>query len=402
MLTVSEALEHILSDAKPLTGTEHVSLTDAAGRVLAAPVEARVDQPPFSASAMDGYAVRLSDLGGPDGTFLTVIGEAAAGHAFERPIGHGECVRIFTGAPLPDGADAIVIQENVRRDGDTMSVVSGQCDPAHVRRRGADFSKGETLLDNGHELTARDVTLAAAMGHAQLRVRRRPLVGILATGDELVPPGASPRADQIISSNPYGIAAMVSRFGGVPRLLGIARDSREALLERVDQAPDCDVLVTIGGASVGDHDLVAPVLEARGLKLDFWKIAMRPGKPLMFGRLGRQFMIGLPGNPVSSLICTRLFVVPLIARLGGGDDPVAATRELPLAADLGANGPREHYMRARRVADRELGRDAVKPSASQDSALLSVLAEADVLIRRAPHAPALSRGEFVTVIDLDF
>jgi molybdopterin molybdotransferase len=400
LLAVETALARMLDGVEP-TNSESVDLLAAAGRVLACDLAAHLTQPPFDASAMDGYAVRAADVATLP-TTLRLIGEAAAGHAFSGSVGAGEAVRIFTGAPVPAGADAIVIQENVAAEGTIIQVVEGKPDAEHLRRRGGDFREGEAPLKAGRRLTARDVTLAAAMGHATVPVRRRPGVAILATGDELVPPGETPRADQIISSNPYGLAAIVAAAGGKPRLLGIARDTRESLAEKIAAADGADVLLTIGGASVGAHDLVVPALEAAGMTLDFWKIAMRPGKPMIFGRRGAsQRIVGLPGNPVSSLICTRVFVVPLIARLLGDAAPASAPRAALLAAPLEANGPRTHFMRGNFVAG-EGGAPRVAAARSQDSSLLTPLAAADCLIVRPADAPPAAVGDTVAVLDLDF
>lgn len=399
MLSVEEALARIVDGALPLP-SETVPLLGAGGRVLAEPLAARLTQPPFDASAMDGYAVRAADVARVPAR-LEVIGEAAAGHGYGGRVAAGQAVRIFTGAPVPPGADAIVIQENATREGDTVVVREGAIDPEYVRPKGNDFSEGAVLLHPGMRLDARRITLAAAMGHGVLSVSRRPRVAILATGDELVLPGTVPGADQIVCSNPFGIAAMVARAGGDPRLLGIARDTREDLAVRISEARDADILVTIGGASVGDHDLVAPVLQAKGMKLDFWKIAMRPGKPLMFGRLGEQRVLGLPGNPVSSLICARVFLVPLIERLTGINGEALPPVQARTTADLDANGPRQHYMRAIIEPDAD-GMPSVRPVRSQDSSLLSPLAEASGLIVRAPRAPALPSGSMIEVLRLDF
>ena len=398
-LSVAEALGRILDGVTP-TGLETVPLMEACGRVLAANVVATLTQPPFDASAMDGYAVRAADVTQLPAT-LALRGESAAGSAFIGRVGVGETVRIFTGAPVPEGADAIVLQENVIRDGSSVTVQTGRPDRGHIRPRGGDFKEGEILIAAGRRITARDITLAAAAGHATLAVRRRPEVAILATGDELVDPGTRPGAAQIVCSNPYGVAAMVAKAGGTPRLLGIARDTRESLTEKIAAAAGADVLLTIGGASVGDHDLVTPVLQERGMKLAFWKIAMRPGKPLLFGRLGDQRVIGVPGTPVSSLVCTRVFLVPLIRRLLGLESEDDAGLPAVLARDVEANGPRQHYMRAK-LTPRAGALPTVATVASQDSSLLKVLAEADCLLVRAPNAPALPAGSEVTVLPLDF
>jgi molybdopterin molybdotransferase len=398
-LSVDDALRAILAEAAPIDAWETVSLFEAPGRLLAAPLAARLTQPPFDASAMDGYAVRAADVGALPAT-LTIIGEAAAGHGFGGLLGAGQAVRIFTGAPVPAGADAIVIQENTRRDGTTLTVLDGRPDAEHIRPRGGDFAAGQPLLESGRRLTARDITLAAAMGHATLPVRRRPIVALLATGDELVLPGTAPAADQIVCSNPFGVAALLAAAGAEPRFLGIARDDRTDLAAHVALARDADVLITLGGASVGDHDLVGPVLREAGMTLAFWKIAMRPGKPLMFGRLGPQAVLGLPGNPVSSLICTRLFAVPLVHALLGLEAAEAAPGEAVTAVPLAANGPRAHYMRARSTWTTD-GRRCVTPVRSQDSSLLSPLLDADVLVVRPIGAPALSAGATVPVLPLD-
>ncbi len=399
-LTVEEALARILDDAAPISDIETVSLFDAAGRVLARPIAATLTQPPFTASAMDGYAVRASDVATLPAS-LRVIGEAAAGHAFERPLAAGEAVRIFTGGALPTGADAIVIQEDTTRDGDIVRVVSGRLDPEHVRPEGGDFTANQTLIDSGRLLDARAITLAAAAGHATLPVRRRPIVALLATGDELVLPGEAPRADQIVCSNPFGIAAMVRQAGGEPAFLGIARDTRDDLKAHLENGRGADIIVTIGGASVGDHDLVGPVLGELGMSLAFWKIAMRPGKPLMFGKLGGQRVLGLPGNPVSSLVTTRIFLMPLLRALLGLAPERDRSTTAVTTVGLEKNGPRAHYMRGRLGRD-GAGRTTVTPVRSQDSSLLTPLADADCLIVRPINAAAIAAGETVTILPLEF
>lgn len=399
-LTVEEALARIVRGASPIADIQQRDLLAAHGQVLAKPITAGLTQPPFDASAMDGYAVRSADVTRLPAT-LIVIGEAAAGRGFSGRVNPGEAVRIFTGAPVPAGADAIVIQENTDRDANVVVVREGTLDFDHIRPRGGDFTSGEVLLPAGRRLTARDITLAAAMGHGALPVRRPPLVAILATGDELVLPGVTPGPDQIVCSNTFGIAGMVRAAGGTPRLLGIARDTRDSLAERLDAAAGADILVTVGGASVGDHDLVGPVLQSRGMELDFWKIAMRPGKPLMSGRLGKQHVIGLPGNPVSSLVCTRLFVIPLVRALLGLPPEAERQLEARVTCALVPNGPRAHYMRATtgRASDGAL---EVTPVDNQDSSLMRPLSEADCLIVRPIAAPALAAGAHVPVLMLDF
>ncbi|MGH1417436.1 MAG: molybdopterin molybdotransferase MoeA [Hyphomicrobiaceae bacterium] len=402
-LSVDQALARIVEGVAPISATETVSLLDAGGRTTAEAVAAKLTQPPFNASAMDGYAVRIGDVLTLPVT-LSVIGEAAAGHAFtSQTPGKDEAVRIFTGAPVPDGCDAIVIQENTTRDGDRLTVVDGTPDPSHIRPAGGDFKTGETKINANHLLTPRNISLIAAMGHRDIQVRRRPRVAILATGDELVAPGETPGPGQIISSNPVGLAAMVRRAGATADVLDIARDTAESLDEKIALAKhSADILVTIGGASVGDHDLVAPRLKAQGMSLDFWKIAMRPGKPLLFGRFDSMAVLGLPGNPVSSLICGRIFLVPLIHALLGLEANIGLTETMAqLTTKLPANGPRQHYMRAT-VARGENGTREVTPAGSQDSSLLSILADANALIVRPPHATALAPGADVAVLPLDF
>ena len=397
-LSVDEALELLLAGAKPL-GTERISITAAHGRVLAEPLAARLTQPPFDASAMDGYAIRAADVATLPAR-LQLIGESAAGHPFDGRVGAGEAVRIFTGAPVPDGADAVVIQEDTARDGATVIVQGDNVDLRNIRPRGGDFHEGMQLLGVGRRLGPRELSLAASMGYGDVSVWRRPKVAVLSTGDELVAPGETPGVGQIVSSNHLGIGALIHSVGAEVIQLGIARDTQESLIEHVNRAKAADVLVTIGGASVGDHDLVAPVLSQQGMELAFWKIAMRPGKPLMSGRLGDLRVVGLPGNPVSSLICARVFLVPLVEHLAGAPRPADVTRPAKTAVAIDANGPRQHYMRATLATGAD-GALVVTPVRSQDSSLLSPLAIADCLLVRPPRAAAVAAGDIVPVLSLD-
>lgn len=399
-LSVSEALTRILH-AVTVMASEQVALADANGRILAEDVAATLTQPPFDASAMDGYAVCMSDVARLPAT-LEVIGEAAAGSGFSGTLGPGQAVRIFTGAPVPQGADAIVIQENTNQADGQVTVHDGTPDPNHIRPRGLDFSRGDTLLRAGDKLSARTLTLAAAMGHSHLTVRRKPRVAIIATGNELVLPGEAVGQDQIVCSNPFGLLAMTNAAGGDGQFIGIARDDREALRAALAQTKDADIIVTIGGASVGDHDLVGPVFKEAGMALDFWRIKMRPGKPLLFGRLNTQRVLGLPGNPTSSLICARVYLVPLIAALLGQDPtPLTEGEAATLSEALPANGPREHYMRG--VIEHRDGQSMhVRALSKQDSSMLTPLANADCLIIRESHAPKADVNDKVIVLKLDF
>jgi molybdopterin molybdotransferase len=397
LLSVEEALKRLLSDAVPLAA-ETVPIGEAGERVLAAPLKALRTQPPFPASAMDGYAVRAADLS--VGARLAVIGEAPAGAPFAGSVGAGQALRIFTGGAVPDGVDTILIQENAKRlDAGTVEVLETVAAGRHIRRAGLDFAEGEALLDKGRLLDAAALSLAAAANHASVPVVRRPIVAVLATGDELLPPGSAPGPGQIIASNSYGVAAVTRAAGGQVLDLGIVRDDRAEMAARIRPALDAnaDIIVTLGGASVGDHDLVHEVLTGEGMALDFWKIAMRPGKPLMFGRLGGTRVVGLPGNPVSSLVCAHLFLKPLVARLAGRSaDP--DIREATLAADMDANDSRQDYVRA--AVDSGSGRLVVKPFGTQDSSMLKILADANGLVIRPPHAPAAPAGTAVPVLML--
>ncbi len=397
LLPVEQALTRILDGVAPLA-SETVGLMEARGRVLSAPIVARLTQPPFDSSAMDGYAVRAEDVARVPAT-LTVVGELQAGKRHAGALRAGQAVRIFTGAPLPEGADTVVIQENTERSGDGVRITEVAEPGANVRMSGGDFRAHETLLEAGLPIDAAAILLAASAGHAGLPVRRKPRIAILATGDELVEPGTAPGPDQIVSSNPYGLAALIARAGGEAQILGIAGDTHDALEPKIAAARGSDVLVTIGGASVGDHDLVRPALDAAGMTLDFWKVAIRPGKPMLFGRMDGTRVLGLPGNPVSCLVAARVFLVPLIASLLGRA-PALGEQTAVLARDLPANGPRQHYMLARFEPSAD-GRARVSPLASQDSARISGLVAADVLVVRPPEAPPARAGDSVRVLPLD-
>ena len=399
MLSVEEALSRVLAGLG-LTRSESVPLEEGHGRVLAEGAAARITQPPFDASAMDGYAVRASDLTQIP-CDLSVIGNAAAGHPFGGEVGAGQAVRIFTGSAVPGGADTIVIQEVTQRNADTVTVKERAAHGAYVRPRGFDFSEGDVLLATGRTLLARDLSLAAAMNVMEIKVRQKPIVAILATGDELVMPGEELRPGQIISSNSYGLAAMIESAGGRPEQIGIARDTEQSLAEHIARAKKADILLTIGGASVGEHDLVQGALEAAGMTLDFWKIAMRPGKPLMFGQLGDQRVLGLPGNPVSAMVCSRIFLIPMLKKMLGSTGSSVAPKTAVLGAELEKNGPRQHYMRAT-LETSTGGAVVVTPVRSQDSSLLSPLSKADCLIVRTPDAPAAGAGDAVPILPLDF
>ena len=396
LLSVAEALARVTRDLAPLE-TECVALDKADGRILAEDLAARLTQPPFDASAMDGYAVRAADVATLPVT-LKLAGRSVAGAGFRACVGRGEAVRIFTGAPVPEGANLIVIQENADEGPGSVTVreVSGE---PHIRPRGQDFAEGEVLLTAGTRLGPRELMLAAAMNQVDLPVRRKPKVAILATGNEVVPPGSDLAADQIVSSVPSGLAALVARHGGEAMPLGIAQDDPESILALARAGSGADILLTIGGASVGEYDLVGSALKSEGLELDFWKIAMRPGKPLLFGRLGKQRVLGVPGNPVSALVCAEIFLVPMLVKLLGATEERRPLPEAVLGVALPANGPREHYMRARSEW-REDGARVVTPLLSQDSSLVAALARADCLIVRAPDAAALPQGAAIRIVPL--
>ena len=395
LLPVDEARARVMA-AFSVLPAEQVSVADALGRVLAEDVRARVTQPPAAVSAMDGYAVRAADTAAPPAT-LAVIGEAPAGGACDGTVGAGQAVRIFTGGPLPDGADAIVIQEDTAAGDGAVTVKVAVAEGNYVRKAGLDFTAGDVGLAAGRRVTARDIGLAAAMNVPWLAVHRRPRVALLATGDEIVRPGDPIGPNQIVSSNTLALAALVKEAGGDATDLGIARDNEDSLRRMAAGAERADVLVTSGGASVGDHDLVQAVLGKAGLELDFWRIAMRPGKPLLFGRIRGTPLIGVPGNPVSSLVCGLLFLKPAIEVMLG----LAATETMAetalLGRDLGANDQRQDYLRAR-LERREDGELVAMPFDKQDSSMLSSLVAAGCLVVRAPHAPPAKAGERVEIV----
>lgn len=394
MISVAEALENCLSLVAPLP-LESVPLSRAAGRYMARPATAGRDQPPFDASAMDGYAVAGTPAAGDS---FTVVGEAGAGHHWAGTLGPGEALRIFTGAPLPQGATRVVIQEDVIRAGQRITVKPGADEAGHVRPAGQDFAAGSSL--SPRRLRPADLALLAAMNHPEAVVTRRPVVALIATGDELVMPGEVPRPDQIIASNSFALKAMFESEGAEVRLLPIARDTEESLRVVFGLAAGADLIVTTGGASVGDHDLVAKVAMDLGLERRFWKLAMRPGKPLMAGRMGGAAMLGLPGNPVSSIVCAHLFILPMIRKMLGlpPGDLSPAPRRAVLAEDVEANGPRAHYMRARLIPGP--GLPGILAFERQDSSLLSVLAEADALLIRPVGDIARAAGEEVSYLPI--
>ena len=397
MISVEEARERILAALHPTPG-EVVALPDAWGRVTATPVIARLTQPPADVSAMDGYALRAAD--GTLDAVLKVIGSAPAGHPFDGSVAGGQAIRIFTGSVVPAGADAILLQEDATATGTEVRVNEAVTAGRHIRRAGQDFAAGDTVIPAGRRITARDVGLAAAANHPWLTVHRRPRVAILATGDEIAMPGEPIPSGGIVSSNSHALAALVRATGGAPVVLPVAQDTREAVAAVADAVHGVDMLVTTGGASVGDHDLVIEGLKTRGLELDFWQIAMRPGKPLLFGRLGPVPVLGLPGNPVSALVCAILFLLPALSRLSGLPSAPPPVSQAIAGAALRANDHRADHLRATVAMDKQ-GRIVATPFPVQDLALLRRLAFADALILRPPHAPALAEGGEVPVIRLD-
>ena len=395
---VAEALEMILRAAKHLP-TEPVKLKDAHGRILAKAITARRDQPPFDASAMDGYAVRTEDAA--EGAILKLAGVSAAGHGFAGTVKPGQAIRILTGAPLPKGADAIVIQENASLDNNALRINKAAVPLRHIRKRGLDFKVGDVLVPENVKLNGRDIALAASSGAATVSVRRKPRVAIITTGDELVEPGAKPRADQIFSSNTFALEAMLKSWGAETINLGIIKDSLKSTASAIARAlKSSDLLVTTGGASVGDHDFVQAALKQTGFKIGFWKIAMRPGKPLMFGTKGKFLALGLPGNPVAAMICARLFLYPLLCKMAGTSADIPEATAI-LETALPANDERQDYVRATlsHLAD---GRRTANPAAIQDSSMQRTLRLAQALIIREPLAPPAKKGDIVPILLLDF
>jgi len=399
LMPVADALAMVLQSTEPMP-EETVVLDAAHHRVLARDVAALRTQPPQAMSAMDGYAVRAADAAQIKAR-LRVIGEVAAGRPFDRRLGPGETARIFTGGVIPDGADAVVIQEDTRVDGDTITITEAAIRGRHIRPAGVDFREGDVLLRAGTLLSDRDLSLAASMNYPALAVRRRPKVALLATGDELVMPGSVPGPGQIVYSNGYALRALARAEGAETVDLGIAADTLDATVSGIHRARDCgaDILVTTGGASVGDHDLVRQSLQAVGATMAFWKIAMRPGKPMMHGRLGAMRVIGVPGNPVSSYVCSLLFLVPLIRALSGASAIHHQTESALLGRDLGANDVREDYLRAR-LHRRDDGALIATPVNHQDSSLLAYLSAAQALLIRAPFAPAAAAGSPCEILRL--
>ena len=399
LLSVADALARVLDGVAPLP-PETVPIGEASGRVLAQDLAALRSQPPAAVSAMDGYAVRAADVAGGRAE-LTLIGEVAAGRPFAGHVGSGQAARIFTGGVVPPGADAVIVQEQTERRGDVV-VIAGSAQPGkHIRREALDFARGDVLLRAGRRLSARDIALAAAMNHADIPVRRRPKVAILATGDELVPPGKNPGPGQIVSANGLTLSAFARAEGAEARDFGIVPDRVEPTVEALERMRGwgADVLVTTGGASVGEHDLVQQALTAQNMQLAFWKVAVRPGRPMMHGRIENTRVLGLPGNPVSAYVCAFLFLTPLLRRLSGRDDLAPAVESAVLGRALPENDERADYLRAR-LERGQAGAFVATAFPVQDSSMLAPLAAADCLIVREPYAPAAPAGSRCAIVRL--
>jgi len=399
LISVAEALGHVLAHASPLPPQE-APLTDADGCVLAYDLKALRTQPPADVSAMDGYAVRAADIAKAP-VHLKVIGEVPAGRPFAATVGEGQAARIFTGGFVPDGADTVVVQEVTTRDGDRVEVQKPASKGRNVRPKGLDFRSGDVLLAKGRRLAARDLALAAAMNHPLVPVYRRPRIALFATGDELVPPGQEPGPGQIVYSNGFALAALARAEGAEVIDLGLVNDTLEATVTAIADARGipADVLVTTGGASVGDYDLVHKAFAKEGMDLSFWKVAMRPGRPLLHGRLGAMQVLGLPGNPVSSYVCAFLFLVPLIRRMSGRSDLAPPTESALLGVDLPENDERADYLRATLTPGAE-GLVAT-PFALQDSSMMAPLAKANCFVVRDPYAPAAKAGSRCTIVKFE-
>lgn len=396
MISLDEAMQRVLSATHPLA-SQSMPLDEAAGHYLAAAVQAKTAQPRFDASAMDGYAVRTEDA--VPGASLEVIGEAQAGAGFSGELVPGQAVRIFTGAPVPKGADAVIMQEQAERDGTHVRFADPAAQGQNIRATGRDFSQGQILLEAGSSLTPAALMLAAAGNNDYVNAFPKPVLGLLATGDELVPPGADLGRDAIVSSNTPGLRALFSPFCQEIEDFGIAPDTEDELRETLKSMlqSGADVIVTTGGASVGDHDLVQPVLKSLGVEMDFWKIAIRPGKPLMFGTFGKTLVFGLPGNPVSAMVTALTVVLPALRLLAGCPEPRQKPVMLPLAEPLPANGPRRHFLRAS-VGPDSAGQLLASAFMETDSAHLSSLAAANALIVQAENAPPIEAGTLVPVL----
>lgn len=403
LLSVAEAQDRMVAKGR-LMAIETLPLELCSNRVVAKSISAKITQPPFAASAMDGYAVIHSDCNSLPCS-LKVVGESSAGHSFHGKISSGEAVRIFTGAVVPEGADAIAIQEDCDRLDEQTVLIRDVSEPGKfIRAAGYDFHKGDELIQKGTSLNFRHLALLASMNIASVEVFKKPKVAIIATGDELVLPGEALADGQIISSIPFGMKQLLNQSGAEAHCLGIAKDNLESLEAIIETAKApinaFDIIVTIGGASVGDHDLVQEALKHAGMELDFWRIAMRPGKPLMVGTLGEKSIVGVPGNPVSALICAEMFVVPLIRSMVGIPSPIKETQSALLQNAVGSNGPRKHYMRSFYWID-EKGQLCVECRENQDSSLQATFAFSNCLIVREPHADQAFEGEFVEIYPLD-